>query len=201
MIRKMKKINFLPTFIPLILSEEKTQTRRCIKHNVANNMLNAFKNTAYKRGYIIPKIIEEYAPFKKNEILYIPEPWMLDHVTKKGIVTKSSMESASPSASQRIVFNSAESMPKEYAKIFIKIVDIKIDKVQNIGDIGLHKEGIRNDIPNMLSEPSRLQEKIRKFKNIWNSIYNEPFSYKNNPYVWVYTFERVNIKNLKQEQK
>lgn len=200
----MKKIKFLPKFIPLISNEEKVQTRRPVKDILAIIDFNdkEFKSkggagwtpSSEEESTPFWYLIEKHCPVKIGEVLYVPEEWMFDHVFGKGIVTRSSMESALPLASKRIKFNSADIMPWEHAKTFIKITDIKVERLQNIenNDIALHEEGIRNDVPNMLSEQSRLDDKNRKFKNVWNDIYFEKgFGWDKNPWVFVYSFERT----------
>jgi hypothetical protein len=160
----MKKIKFAPEFIALILSGEKTQTRRPIKDidAVFDIERYQFKNGAgwhpsnqYEDIKSIEEITNEYSKYKNNNIITFIHQAKEHH---------------------------------------LKIISVKVERLQNIedDDISLHKEGIRSDIPNMLSEPSRKADKARKFKEIWNTIYsNKCYEWNVNPWVWVYSFERV----------
>ena len=63
-------------------------------------------------------------------------------------------------------------MPKEAARIFLEVTDLRVERVQDITEEDALKEGFS----------SRLD-----FRATWNSIYN---NWNENPYVWVIEFER-----------
>ena len=63
-------------------------------------------------------------------------------------------------------------MPKEAARIFLKVTDIRVEKVKDITEEDASKEGFSDRL---------------EFGAAWNSIYN---NWNENPYVWVIEFER-----------
>lgn len=68
-------------------------------------------------------------------------------------------------------------MPKEASRIFLKIIDIKVERIQDINANSLMKEGILSS---------------EDFKNTWNKIYKEKgYCWDKNPYVWVIEFEKI----------
>lgn len=82
---------------------------------------------------------------------------------------------------------------KEMARIFLKVINIKIERLQDISDEDCTKEG-------MLSF-RKLCESVPDFDEtltdndlwqiLWNSTAKDGYKWENNPYVFVYEFERV----------
>ena len=102
-------------------------------------------------------------------------------------------------------------MPKEAARLFLKITDIRVERLNEISDQDVLLEGLDwnpvidddfRGIPirgwkNYLggdyfvtgdgnNSPDRLS-----FKSLWQSI-NGQASWDNNPWVWVIEFEKIN---------
>lgn len=82
-------------------------------------------------------------------------------------------------------------MPKTAARIFLKVTDVRVEKLQNITDKEAEKEGVIVETNN-----SGVMHKI-KFIDLWNSTINpkdsEKYEWLNNPWVWVIEFERVEV--------
>ena len=71
-------------------------------------------------------------------------------------------------------------MPKAAARLFLKVTDIKIERLQDISEDGAIKEGFE-EVPEVFTAKEL-------FQATWNSIYK---NWNENPYVWVIEFERV----------
>ena len=70
-------------------------------------------------------------------------------------------------------------MPKEAARIFLKVTDVKVEKLQNMTQEDCIKEGCGG-----LSE--------EQFAEFWDSLNaKRGYGWKVNPWVWVVEFERV----------
>lgn len=87
-------------------------------------------------------------------------------------------------------------MPKKYAKTWLEITNIRIERVQNISEDDAKKEGMMflcrdkynsQDIYGFSDDNNNIKapNAYTAFYNIWNSIYN---NWNNNPWVWVVDF-------------
>ena len=96
-------------------------------------------------------------------------------------------------------------MPKEAARIFLRVTDIRVEHLQDISEEDAIAEGA-NPCSDELSMKDRLHNynnpstarfplvHVTGFKSLWKSINGEQ-SWKHNPYVWVIAFEVVENKN------
>ena len=74
-------------------------------------------------------------------------------------------------------------MPKEAARLFLKVTDVKVERVQDITEKEAKMEGFR-ELPIMTSKD--------KFMAVWNDIYKgKGYGVLDNPWVWVIEFERL----------
>lgn len=91
-------------------------------------------------------------------------------------------------------FSPAIAMPKEAARIFIQITDVRLQRLNAI----THKQAIREGSNYNVPILQQIVESTKsRFINKWNNKYgkrNPNMKYENNPYVWVYTFEVIYTK-------
>ena len=101
-------------------------------------------------------------------------------------------------------------MPKEAARIFLKVTDVRVERLQDITEEQVIKEGISpyDDIcqderwkptyndPDSGGEPQLKQG----FEILWNSTVKEDWQkFASNPWVWVIDFERISKEETEQE--
>ena len=77
-------------------------------------------------------------------------------------------------------------MPKEAARIFLKVTNVRVEKLQDISEEDIQKEGIEETFPPIAEDD---------FRRLWDSTIKKEdinrYSYKSNPWVWVIEFEVV----------
>jgi len=83
-------------------------------------------------------------------------------------------------------------MPREAARIFLRVIDVKVERLQDITPYDAWFEGCRigNSFP---WEEHKLQQQCRNvmFKNLWDSLYSKRgYPWESNPWVLVISFER-----------
>lgn len=75
-------------------------------------------------------------------------------------------------------------MPKEAARIFLRVTDLRVERLQEIDGAGIKAEGTRG----------RFGATRGAFIDLWNSTVKRTerhqYGYRANPWVWVISFER-----------
>lgn len=80
-------------------------------------------------------------------------------------------------------------MPKEAARIWLKVTDVMVERLQEITEIGATKEGCVYDVEYALGNTAK-----GHFKKLWDSTIKkaalDTYGWDANPYVFVIEFER-----------
>lgn len=84
-------------------------------------------------------------------------------------------------------------MPREAARIFLRVTDVRAERLQAISHEDAEQEGC-------WCGEGRLSMPISKFANLWNSTIKKTdlplYGWDANPWVWVIEFERVDKPEL-----
>lgn len=79
-------------------------------------------------------------------------------------------------------------MPKEAARIWIKVTDVRVKRLQEMWASDVRKEGI------YFNKPTTVDEMLMAFAKLWNSTIKKSvlgrYGWNANPWVWVIEFER-----------
>jgi uncharacterized protein YhfF len=71
------------------------------------------------------------------------------------------------------------------ARIFLKVTNVKVERLQDITRRDVLSEGIREHAVNQFHPHTCL------FETLWNSTSKDGYKWEDNPYVFVYEFERI----------
>lgn len=81
-------------------------------------------------------------------------------------------------------------MPKEAARIWLKVTDVRVERLQDITSEQIGREGVEVEYPHVLNG----EEKRYAFSTLWNSTIKKSdfgqHDWDANPWVWVIEFER-----------
>lgn len=214
-----KPILFSPIMVNAILKETKTQTRRICKYqNWSFSELYDFNvNEVHKK---VDKNVS--SPFQVDDILYVKEKYFAygnwtkendgykfnDLTIDRGY--KYLYDDCNPN---KILNNNAKIegitgwfkrnslfMPKKAARIFLKVTDLFVEKLNSIIDEYAIKEGVEivsyggfgrsgEEWKNYYNQEI-LKTPTESFVSLWKSIYGEE-SWDENPFVWVILFKRI----------
>ncbi|WP_242961308.1 hypothetical protein [Clostridium beijerinckii] len=208
-----KPILFNTDMVKAILEGRKTTTRRIIK-NVGNRELLEHEGEYYKFGYrsnavagTIYSAINWCKPkFEIGDILYVRETWLAH---SRGVNTLAFKYKADSEVNDCISFTKERFnkfykfadqekwqpslfMPKEAARIFLKIKKIYPERLKMIEAGECKNEGIKLDFE--ITDSFTASEYISAFEDLWNSTLNKSqvkYMWHENPWVWVIEFERV----------
>ena len=86
-------------------------------------------------------------------------------------------------------------MPKEAARIWLKVTDVRVERLQEITEDGAKAEGANfKNGKNVGFEEKMNRTAIERFVDIWNSTIKKSdldrYGWDANPYVWLIEFER-----------
>jgi hypothetical protein len=190
--------------VKAILEDKKIQTRRVIKNcDPAAETIELRtwdNNNGYCDGY--GNIFN--SPYSVGDTLWVRETWTTEYdgihddngygryVYKVDGKTLDIYEGSSNRWRPSI------HMPRAAARLFLKVTDIRCERLQNITENETKAEGIKG-IPRS-RELYPTDDYIYPFKTLWDSIYapkgygygNEhTYGWLENPWVWVIEFERM----------
>jgi hypothetical protein len=151
--------------------------------------------------------------FKVGDILYVQETWQIhdlspefcmmirfkaDNHCELQVEFKSSRFDKFEKFYYKNGWQSPYFMPKEAARIFLKVTDVKVERLQNITEEQAVKEGcitFNDKIGNGKFDDVLEFDLTAKdaFVDLWNSTLKKDSActWMHNPYVWVIEFERV----------
>lgn len=96
---------------------------------------------------------------------------------------------------QRIKWSPSIHMPKAAARIWLEVVSVRVERLQEITESDCYKEGIRPEsVLEFRNRTGKGTDHIAKadFKNLWDSINaKRGYGWDSNPWVWRVEFKRV----------
>lgn len=159
-------------------------------------------------------------PYQPGNILYVRETWCKSLERYLYRADYSDTEKFYQNGKEiEIKWRPSSIMPREAARIFLKVTDVRVERLQEITEDGANVEGMPDDLDYPVSKiycpickgygtidsrnPSSLgHEEIdcpncnsqrKRFANLWNATIKKQYnihSWDANPYVWVIEFER-----------
>ena len=205
----IKPILFNVEMVKAILEGRKTQTRRLIKDFAGENITSILKPDGSLGKYstkgwcgMLPDrgdgneyCIEVRPPCEPGDILWVRETWDNVPVSPGGhfrFVGRYYYKADGDLRpdSWRGNWHPSIHMPKEAARIFLRVMKIGVQRLQDIlvwsGEV--KKEGIPYD------DEGDIEASGLRFKELWNSTIKpadrDRYSWEANPWVWVIEFER-----------
>ena len=126
-----------------------------------------------------------YAP---GDILYVRETWCDDRQFTHDSTPGRYFYKASES--ENFKWKPSIHMPKEAARIWLKVTDVRVERLQDITSEQIYKEGVEVEEPHVLNG----EEKRYAFSSLWNSTVKKSdidrYGWDASPWVWVIEFER-----------
>ena len=202
----IKPILFNTEMVRATLCDYKTCTRRLIKHNV-DAVLNSpyrLRHPEMEDAWLISRLCR--APYDPGDVLYIRETWCELPVNEAGHIRGHSVYYYKADGDLRPEgwrgkWKPSIHMPKEAARIWIKVTDVRVERLQEITIDECIKEGIYpSNCKNCNATfdcdicPDEGYDEVDKFVEVWNSTIKKSdldrYGWNANPWVWVIEFER-----------
>lgn len=85
-------------------------------------------------------------------------------------------------------------MPKEAARIRLKVTEVRVEQLQKITEVGIQKEGVEVDPKECVGKFDFISELFLLFQRLWDSTIKKSdldgYGWDANPWVWIIEFER-----------
>lgn len=211
---KERPILFSTPMVQAILDGRKTQTRRVVKPQPPRCTENGTPYSGFQAttlpietGYDLtaymdnPKYIGKCPYGNPGDRLWVRETWAdlktLSDDNLKGIIYRAdgidhygNEDGYVDTSSEYMKWKPSIFMPKHACRLFLEVIDVRIERLQNITEEDAEKEGIQflRDIPD--ADETLTSKEL--FMCLWDSI-NEKrgYSWESNPWVWVVEFRRI----------
>lgn len=187
---RVLSILFNTEMVRAILDGRKTCTRRIIKppEGMDGIPVGESGDSNSPLGFMYPGGIKR-PPYEPGNILYVREAWCDDRQFTHDSTPGRYFYKASESGNFK--WKPSIHMPKEAARIWLKVTDVRVERLQEITSQGAWKEGARCSC--LYPAPDCAGNKTA-FIDIWNSTIKKSdlnrYGWYTNPWVWVIEFER-----------
>lgn len=175
----MKPILFNIYDVSAILDGQKTVTRRVVKPQPPSN--------THPNLFVTP-------PYRAGDILYVREAF-----------AKCAGEYVYKASNEKFpgIWRPSTHMPKEAARIFLRVTDVRVDRLQDITAEQVLDEGVDVKFPepkpsyiSLAYTEMRLKPSaIKQFADLWNSTIKPAdiatYGWAANPWVFVIEFEKI----------
>lgn len=186
----IKPILFNTEMVQAILDGRKTCTRRVVK--LPKNMSGRPVGKNGDIGFMYLGGIKR-PPYQQGDILYVRETWCKGSWMNE----KERYYYKADDDDFHCVWHPSIHMPKEAARIWLKVTDVRVERLQKITEDGAKAEGAidnRGLIHSPENEYDRIHTAREHFIEIWDSTIKKSdldrYGWDANPWVWVIEFER-----------
>lgn len=180
----------LPTFdVQAIIDGRKTQTRRVIKpppHDVRWCVDSVYGDHYYDAIKGSDTWLK--APCQPGDVLWVRETW--NYVLDMGPVIGNRIAKYVYKADKRLVddipWRPSIHMPRDAARLFLRVTDVRAEWVQDISEKDAKAEGV------IANDAVKVSSYTWWFHQLWDELNaKRGYGWDTNPWVWVYTFERI----------
>ena len=195
----IKPILFNTDMVRAILDGRKSCTRRICKDANEYTVPDMEFYNADKRTYAVHNFadkehmeqlstVERTCPICPGDLLYVRETWCKGYLMN----AKERYYYKADDNDFLCTWHPSTNMPKQAARIWLRVMDVRVERLQEItaesaltegADKYIHANGTLNE-----------DQTITSFIGIWNSTIKKSdidrYGWDANPYVWVISFER-----------
>ncbi len=207
----IKPILFKTEMVRAILDGRKACTRRILKGGIPFDEKAEYWNVLKKGEWSGPICVEYFmkqgSPYKPGDILYVRETWSLRFDGEKCFYKADKntfREEKCLLDYDDVRWHPSIHMPKEAARIWLKVMDVRVERLKDMTNNDALKEGaegVRCDHAGSgaygctdCMNTGWLEPPIVEFVQIWDSTIKKSdidrYGWNANPYVFVIEFER-----------
>lgn len=207
---KEKPILFNTEMVRAILDGWKTQTRRIMKRQPPEG--EKVEYNEYYNMLLIHNVPAWHGPYEVGDMLWVRETWKSATGDPAGggyalfdtYVYKADGKAKDDYPVDELMvedrWHPSIHMPRKAARIFLRVKDVRAEKLQSITQEDVKKEGVKpalvrnGDLP-FTWENTLNASRVLEFIRLWNSTIKSKdrslYGWNANPWVWVVEFERI----------
>lgn len=193
-------ILFKTEMVQALLAGRKSCTRRAIKFpdGMTGRPVGKAGDSSNPLGVMYPGGIKR-PPYQPGDILYVRETWGKGYEEGTYIYKADDKLADLPTfkESTKLIYHPSIHMPKDAARIWLKVTDVRVERLQEITEAEAILEGAidnRAFIHSPDNEYDHIHTAREHFIDIWNSTIKksdtDKYGWNANPWVWVIEFER-----------
>lgn len=201
-----KPILFNTDMVKAILEGRKTVTRRCVKPKSKN--ASGFYVTFRKSDNAFMGVYDydenerqfddsQTPPACVGDILYVRETWNwypIEMCSRESYIYRADF---TYEKAGYVTWKPSLHMPKEAARIFLKVKDVSVERLNDMRLEDFLNEGIMV-LPEAFNDPENAYWQAKDtFSYLWNSTIKkeniETYGWDANPWVWVIEFEWIEL--------
>ncbi len=212
----IKPILFNAEMVRAILDGRQDATRRIVKGFIPDDAVwgyTAFTPNISCRGTFADGYGEKFfkLPCESGDILYVRETWGEGYEEGTYIYRASDKLAGLPTfkESSKLIYHPSIHMPKEAARIWLKVTSVRVERLQEMKPVDVIKEGAYPDCWDCLNtygesgsqccygtkeQCSQCDEVMMEWEKLWTSTIKksdlDSYGWSANPWVWVIEFER-----------
>lgn len=194
-----KPILFIDDMVRAILAGQKTQTRRLIKPQPTNPRWNNIGWLGWDDGHGY----RMKSPCEAGDILWVRETWsttdkcgLYPNWPVGGIHYMYKADDPNCDAAKEARWYPSIHMPKEAARIFLRVKEVRIELLQAMNEEAAIAEGFADS-------PAGTISPLTRFAELWDKTIKREdlreFGWHANPWVWIIEFERCEMPERKAD--
>ena len=224
-----KPMLFNTDMVRAILDDKKTATRRLIKPQHLRVLDSPYHKShpEVPDNVLIKKLCNP--PYKPGDYLYVRETWMMQSAKRYDALIRIGYRAGGKGTTiyfpnggtdsiNRVKYDAfigrrtldrwypSIHMPKEAARIFLRVKDIRVERLQDITEHEAELEGCSSGCIQITGGPWGIEDDPDvwtakdEFIEVWNSTITkkdrDKYRWEANPWVWVIEFERCDVSDV-----
>jgi len=199
-------ILFSTMMVNSIIADRKTKTRRVINPQPledpeSGHVFDGHHKELFDIHNWKPGFISKFCPVSIGTVLWVRETHLLLEVKDcEGRKTRDYYKAEHHPSNDEWLrecgykWRPAIFMPRYACRLFLEVIDIGIERVQNITESDAKSEGVQpmpgGSFRDYMDTQFGFRFASHSFQSLWKSI-NGKTSWDANPWVWVYTFKKL----------
>lgn len=202
---KMKPILFNTDMVREILEGCKTVTRRAMKPQprghaalLTSNLLPETTEAGAGAVYAFEDGTVTSPPYRPGDVLYVRETWTAWSRTY-GTIPRILYKADRYTDAEKIKWRPSIHMPREAARIFLRVTDVRADRLWNITEEQAKAEGLYKGWAQTETSSMAITAK-QAFMWVWDRTIKPGdlarYGWIANPWVWVIEFDRISREEM-----